>query len=40
MRKKLTNNILIVITLIVLLAIYPFILVLRYIGELTNEYKR
>jgi hypothetical protein len=39
MRKKLTNNILIGISLFVLLILYPFILILSYIGELTNEYK-
>lgn len=40
MRKKLTNNILIGISLFVLLLLYPFILVLSYIGELANEFKR
>lgn len=40
MRKKLINNILIGISLFILLILYPFILVLSYIGELINEYKR
>lgn len=39
MRKKLTNNILIGISLFVLLMLYPFILMLSYIGELINGYK-
>lgn len=40
MKKKLTNNILIVVSLFILLVLYPFSLVLSYIGELVNENKR
>lgn len=40
MKTKLINNILIVVSLFILLMLYPLILVLSYIGELTNEYKR
>nr|DAK20905.1 MAG TPA: hypothetical protein [Caudoviricetes sp.] len=40
MKKKLTNNIIIVISLFVLLMLYPFVLILSYIGEFVNEHKR